>query len=100
MPHPTLFEVPDITRYLPPLLQLFSKRFQIEYYRQTQIYNLKAPLSQPSHIHIYPEVCSYSGVGSSFYPSIVVKLRESGLVEDWKDILELTASNENISAII
>ena len=63
----------------------------MECYGRTQIYDPKAPLSQPSHIHIHPEVCPYSGVGSSFYPSIVVKLRESGLVEDWEDILGLVS---------
>ena len=89
--HLTSSEVPDTTRYLPLLLQLFSKRFQIQCYGQTQIYNPKAPPSQPSHIRIYPEVCPYSSIGSSFYLSIVVKLRELGLVEDWEDILGLVS---------
>jgi hypothetical protein len=63
----------------------------MECYGRTQIYDPKAPPSQPSHIHIHPEVCPYSGVGSSFYLSIVVKLRELGLVEDWEDILGLVS---------
>jgi hypothetical protein len=63
----------------------------MECYRQTQIYDLKAPPSQPSHICIYFKVYLYSGIGLFFYLSIVVKLRELRLVEDWEDILELVS---------
>ena len=60
-------------------------------YGQTQIYDPKAPPLWPSHIHIQPEVYSYSGIGSYFYQSIVVKLEELRPIENWMDMLGLVS---------
>ena len=61
----------------------------MEYYSRTQIYNLKHPLSQPSHTHVQSWLCLYSYISLLFYLSTVVKLVELRPVEDWVDVSRL-----------
>jgi hypothetical protein len=54
----------------------------MKYYSQTQIHDLKAPLSQPNHNHSQLGLCLYSCVGSLVYQTIVGRLAEVRPVVD------------------